>query len=181
MTPTHLRLRDHGRFVAAVYEVKVEAGEITHFDPLVMSAPPRWAQRCHETLFNAAQPCKGCPALAARRTGTRAEVAVLGTAGASFRLALADPLGDGRFRLHVMQLTDAAVGNLSRARIDRRSQRAELSTRERAVLDFLLLGRTSADISDALGITERTARFHVANVLRKLEVESRTDLFRLLL
>ena len=181
MTPTELRLRDHARFVAAVYEVKVEDGEITGFEPLVMSAPPRWSVRCHETLFNSAQPCKGCPALAARRTSTRAELSVLGTPGASFRIALADPLGDGGFRVHVMQLTDAAVSTLSRTRIDRRVQRAELSTRERAVLELLLLGRTSADISKALDITERTARFHVANVLDKLEVESRSDLFRLLL
>lgn len=180
-TPTELRLREHGRFVAAVYEVRARAGELDDFDPLVLSAPPRWSGRCHETLFNLAAPCRGCPALAPRRPNAKSELAVLTTPGAGYRVALAEPLGDGRFRMHVLQLTDSLVSGLARARLDRRAQRAKLSTRELAVLELLLLARSSADIAHALGIRERTARFHVANVLHKLEADSRADLLRLLL
>lgn len=177
-TPTELRLREHGRFVAAVYEIAVDGGELRDFDPLVLSAPPRWSGRCHETLFNQPLPCKGCPALTPRRSSSKTEVAVLGTPGAGYRIALAEPLGGGRFRMHVLQLTDAAVSGLARARLDRRAQRAKLSARELAVLELVLLGRRTTDIAHALGITHRTARFHVANVLSKMEVDSRTDLLR---
>ena len=180
-TPAELRLREQSRFVGAVYEVTVDSGDLVEFEPLVMSASPRSSARCHETLFNATRPCTGCPALAPRRPGGRTDPALLFAPGGNYRLALAEPLGNGRFRMHVLQLSDSALTALARARIDRRVQRADLSKRELTVLELLLLGRTSLDIAGSLGITERTTRFHVANVLAKLGVESRTELFRLLL
>jgi len=70
---------------------------------------------------------------------------------------------------------------LLRARVDRLSQEAELSPREREVLDLLLLGRSSDEIGTVLGITARTAKFHQANVLQKLGADSRMDLLRLFL
>jgi len=60
-------------------------------------------------------------------------------------------------------------------------EHARLTDREREVLDLLLLGRTHEDIATALGISERTARFHQANLLEKLGAESRLDLMRLFL
>lgn len=56
---------------------------------------------------------------------------------------------------------------------------ARLTEREREVLDLLLLGRTHEDIALVLGISERTTRFHQANLLAKLGAESRMDLLRL--
>jgi DNA-binding NarL/FixJ family response regulator len=67
---------------------------------------------------------------------------------------------------------------------DRRSEivaQARLTEREREVLDLLLLGRTHEDIARLLGITERTSKFHQANLLTKLGAESRLDLLRLFL
>ncbi len=58
---------------------------------------------------------------------------------------------------------------------------ARLTEREREVLDLLLLGRTHDDIATALGISERTSRFHQQNLLKKLGAESRMDLMRLFL
>ena len=60
-------------------------------------------------------------------------------------------------------------------------ERANLTAREREVLDLLLLGRTHEDIANVLGISERTSKFHQANLLAKLGAESRLDLMRLLL
>jgi DNA-binding NarL/FixJ family response regulator len=60
-------------------------------------------------------------------------------------------------------------------------EQARLTDREREVLDLLLLGRTHEDIAVALGISERTARFHQTNLLEKLGAESRLDLMRLFL
>ena len=58
---------------------------------------------------------------------------------------------------------------------------AKLTGREREVLDLLLLGRTHEDIAEVLGISERTSKFHQANLLQKLGAESRLDLLRLFL
>jgi DNA-binding NarL/FixJ family response regulator len=58
---------------------------------------------------------------------------------------------------------------------------ARLTEREREVLELLLLGRTHEDIAHALGITERTSKFHQSNLLVKLGAESRLDLMRLFL
>ena len=58
---------------------------------------------------------------------------------------------------------------------------ARLTEREREVLDLLLLGRTHEDIAQLLGISERTSKFHQANLFTKLGAESRLDLLRLFL
>jgi DNA-binding NarL/FixJ family response regulator len=72
------------------------------------------------------------------------------------------------------------VDALLRERRDRAATEAGLSTRERAVLDLLLLGRNHAEIGSVLGISPRTAKFHQANILKKLGADSRADLPRLL-
>ena len=59
--------------------------------------------------------------------------------------------------------------------------RRSLSKREREVVDLLLLGRSMEEIATALEISPRTAKFHQANLLRKLGAESRLDLLRLML
>ena len=65
------------------------------------------------------------------------------------------------------------------ARRARLIESAGLSEREKEVLDFVLLGRAHQDIATALGISERTSKFHQANLLKKLGAESRLDLLRL--
>ena len=52
--------------------------------------------------------------------------------------------------------------------------RATLTPREREVLHHVGLGQTDALIARALGISPRTVGKHVENILRKLEVETRT-------
>ncbi|MTJ82874.1 MAG: hypothetical protein F8N37_17955 [Telmatospirillum sp.] len=51
---------------------------------------------------------------------------------------------------------------------DRPPAPMSLSLREREVLNWLKVGKSSWDISVLLGISERTVNFHVANLLRKL-------------
>lgn len=48
-----------------------------------------------------------------------------------------------------------------------------LSRRELEVLNLLKLGKTSWDIATILGISERTVNYHIANIMRKLDVISR--------
>ncbi len=50
-----------------------------------------------------------------------------------------------------------------------------LTSRERDVLMLVAEGRSNQEIADELVISERTARSHVSNVLRKLQLTSRTQ------
>ena len=50
-----------------------------------------------------------------------------------------------------------------------------LTAREREVMSLLAEGRSNRDIALALGIAERTAKFHVNAILEKLDAEGRTE------
>ncbi|MBI4180743.1 MAG: response regulator transcription factor [Chloroflexi bacterium] len=50
-----------------------------------------------------------------------------------------------------------------------------LTTREREVLEQLVLGYRNAAIAKNLGLTEATVRFHLSNILSKLHAHSRTE------
>jgi DNA-binding NarL/FixJ family response regulator len=50
-----------------------------------------------------------------------------------------------------------------------------LTERELEVLSLVGKGRSNKDIATDLGITERTARTHVSNILGKLDLQSRTQ------
>lgn len=56
----------------------------------------------------------------------------------------------------------------------------QLSSREREVLDELLLGHYNKNIADHLGITSRTVEFHRANIFSKMGVQSAIELAHLL-
>jgi DNA-binding NarL/FixJ family response regulator len=51
-----------------------------------------------------------------------------------------------------------------------------LTAREAQVLQLLLRRQTNKDISSALKISERTVKFHVSNILSKLQLEDRRGL-----
>lgn len=75
----------------------------------------------------------------------------------------------------------ASIENLIRRRVDELAAEMHLSSREREVLDLLLIGRTNEEIGTVLNISTRTAKFHLANLLQKLGVDSRNELMRLFL
>jgi DNA-binding CsgD family transcriptional regulator len=51
---------------------------------------------------------------------------------------------------------------------------ASLRDREREVLELMIAGLRNRDIAERLFISVRTVKFHVSNILRKLDVDSRT-------
>jgi DNA-binding NarL/FixJ family response regulator len=53
---------------------------------------------------------------------------------------------------------------------------AEISRREREVLDLLLDNLSNKEIASKLFVTERTVKFHVSNLLSKFHVQRRADL-----
>jgi DNA-binding CsgD family transcriptional regulator len=84
-------------------------------------------------------------------------------------------------QMRARTISEVLLSDLIRARIDQIASNAVLSGREREVFELMLLGRSPSDIAHVLGIKERTAKFHQANVLSKLGAESRYDLQRLVL
>ncbi|QRK04840.1 response regulator transcription factor [Archangium violaceum] len=58
---------------------------------------------------------------------------------------------------------------------DVRPLHSELSEREREVLLLVADGLTNTDIAQRLGISEKTVKSHVSNILGKLQVEDRTQ------
>lgn len=52
---------------------------------------------------------------------------------------------------------------------------AKLSTREKEVLQWTAVGKTSSEISRILNIAERTVNFHISNVMTKLNAPNKTS------
>lgn len=50
-----------------------------------------------------------------------------------------------------------------------------LTAREREILTWVSRGKSSAEIAQIVGVSERTANFHIGRVMRKLDVTSRTQ------
>lgn len=54
-------------------------------------------------------------------------------------------------------------------------EQANLSLREKEVLDLIATGKTNSDIADYLYISVRTVKFHVSSIFSKLNVKNRTE------
>lgn len=106
---------------------------------------------------------------------------VTGRARASDGGTLRDTMRPGSQLQQGLPLGPGGLGDLIMSRMRRLAEEAELTKREVEVLDLLLLGRSTDEIALVLEISPRTAKFHQANVLRKLGADSRSDLVRLLL
>ena len=63
---------------------------------------------------------------------------------------------------------------LNRIQSKQLMEQANLSSREREVLNLIATGRSNNDIADNLFISIRTVKFHVSSILAKLNVKNRT-------
>ncbi len=57
-------------------------------------------------------------------------------------------------------------------------KRERLTSREREIVQLLAEGRSSKQVATTLGISTKTAETHRANIMRKLEIHSVSDLVR---
>jgi DNA-binding NarL/FixJ family response regulator len=75
-----------------------------------------------------------------------------------------------------LQMDAAVARRLLSSLPDRRHrEEPELTPREREILRLVAAGMANKEIAAELAITERTARTHVSNILRKLGLGSRTQ------
>lgn len=70
---------------------------------------------------------------------------------------------------------DPRIASKVMAQLHPRSRAAVLTERERAVLRLVAGGRSSKQIALALGISERTVKFHVTSILNKLGADTRAQ------
>src|SRR5258706_16396976 len=56
--------------------------------------------------------------------------------------------------------------------------RSRLTSREREIVQLLAEGKSSKEVAVALGISVKTAETHRANIMRKLELHSVSELVR---
>jgi DNA-binding NarL/FixJ family response regulator len=67
------------------------------------------------------------------------------------------------------------VADLVKAILEGRREIPQLTEREREVLRLMAEGLSNKEIGARLGFSERTAAFHVSNILQKLDAASRTE------
>jgi DNA-binding NarL/FixJ family response regulator len=74
-----------------------------------------------------------------------------------------------------VHLDPAAARALTASLRAPKQEQAPLTPREREVVTAIASGATNRQISRDLGVSERTARTHVSNILAKLGLTSRTQ------
>lgn len=142
---------------------------------------------CHATLYGSGVPCEDCPVrppfipgmdlapcVRYRRLETPQGVR------AHLEVTTGHVLDETTVRLRVRTLTDEALNAVHEAKLKAITEQYNLTTRERDVLRYLVLGRSLTDIASILNITERTVKYHQANLIDKVGADSRADLARLL-
>jgi DNA-binding CsgD family transcriptional regulator len=143
-------------------------------------APTEPSARCYTVIYGAREPCNDCPVLKQSGEGWPRTTAHRdrGRDEMGYAVVTAEALGD-RIRLRVRRIAERSLGAIHESKVRALADSARLSDRERAVLTYLLMGRSLADIGMILGISSRTVKFHQSNVLQKLGADSRVDLIRL--
>lgn len=138
-------------------------------------------RRCYEVLHGGTEPCSECPVLQNGDTPwPRTSVSRDGDGDAVY-LVRAEAPSETHARLTAVRLELQALQHLVRWRIDEVAESFALTTRERAVISEVVLGRSSDEIAQSFGIAKRTVKFHQANAIAKLGIHARSELMDLVL
>ena len=175
-TPSHSESDEY-------YEISAtpsSRGEVTYLWSPGETDTNHVGKQCFQTFYSRSEPCVGCPAFldSGRPGDVKNGVVRFGEQGESFGMVNAE-FTEQRVRVSLRRISREDVSALVRARVDLLAEEGGLSSREHSVLELLIAGKSAEDIGGALGISPRTAKFHQTNILQKLGVESRLELFRL--
>lgn len=135
---------------------------------------------CFEVICGRQQSCLDCAAKGVSEQPVGSEQTVLRYLAGSYEIRTAVRVSRDLVRVALRHLPDHRLRDAQSARIEDIARRAGLSRREREVLSQVLHGAAIGDVAEALGITARTVKFHLANLLTKLGADSRADLLRVL-
>ncbi|MDP9193224.1 MAG: response regulator transcription factor [Acidobacteriota bacterium] len=113
------------------------------------------------------------PVLMLTAYGTDDEIERALAAGAKGYLLKGAPLGDIERAIAAVSRGESYLDPRVTAQLLSRGGRARLTNREREVLR--LLGVSNKEIAAALGISERTVKFHVTSIFNKLGAETRAQ------
>lgn len=83
------------------------------------------------------------------------------------------------YRLYQQKKSNVSVGEKLTARAA--TEKYNLTRKEEMVLKYLMEGRNNSEISEMLVITENTLKKHILNLYRKLGVNNRVGLFKMIL
>lgn len=111
------------------------------------------------------------PVLVLTAYGTDEDIDRALDAGARGYLLKGAPIADIERAIEAVARGDAYLDPRVATRVIRPRER--LTTREREVLRLLAAGESNKEIAAKLGITERTAKFHVTSIFTKLGAENR--------
>jgi DNA-binding CsgD family transcriptional regulator len=138
-------------------------------------------RRCFEVFQRRLSPCESCPLLQQAATqGLPPPKARAKGVGESVCVTTVVQQGNTA-RVSNRVTSEAALPALATARQERLATAHKLSGRERELLTHLAQGHSVREVATALGITERTAKFHQANLFHKLRVAGRGALVAKLL
>lgn len=92
-------------------------------------------------------------------------------------LSLLEKIGATAYAPHTQQHLSTAIDRNRQSHTD---AIAAMTTREREVAELLAQGYSNKTIAELLVVSESTARFHVSNILRKLQLSSRAEVPQML-
>jgi len=137
-------------------------------------------RRCFEFLYSRGTPCDDCPVLRPPTDSwPRVTIRGRGAGEQVYEITKAELATSTSVRLSMKTVTAEELSAIRGVRVKALADRASLTERERAVMEYLLDGRSLDEIAALLGMSPRTAKFHQTNLLGKLGADSRSDLFRL--
>ena len=96
-------------------------------------------------------------------------------AGARGYLLKGSPLADIENAIAAVARGDSYLDSRVASRVIGRDHRQRLSSRERDVLRLVAAGHSNKQLAARLGISERTAKFHVTSIFTKLGAENRAQ------
>jgi NarL family two-component system response regulator LiaR len=100
-----------------------------------------------------------------------------GVSGYLFKNATANELANAIRAVHAGNtiFSPEAAQELAKSQTSSAASYAELTTREKEVLTLMALGKGNTELSEELTLSISTIKFHVSNILAKLNARSRAE------
>jgi LuxR family transcriptional regulator, quorum-sensing system regulator BjaR1 len=163
--------------------------ELVHRDPVVMRShtekkPFVWdlsiydpADPCHARILDIRHECKVTGGICVPVRGAMGDTAILFISGRDFPagpqtlMALRVLTAHVTACLHGLRMADAVQAKPS----SHYYKGNRLTAREREVMSWIALGKSSRDVAVIMGISEHTVNDHIARAMGKLSAANRTD------